>query len=331
MPDGNGDRNFVIAAIVFCSLVLSVILFTSFQSGKYVGAQRQQQQENSTRYAAHAEEEIRQKCLGLIPVFQAKCIREIVEATREQDRAERDVVAQNEMALWALGMLVVTGLGVLLSGAAVWLLWRTLQRTSDIARDTKITADAAAHSVKHGEMSAQAALASATEAAKSNEISHRMRLDEGRPFVFVEPESNNVREWLNTHVSFDWPFTLVNYGRNPAIIDQVQFVCDISETIPPIDGVGLHHFRNAMVEWTVLREKEPKLIKDPTYFPVYRETGFSEDRSDFITGKNFLWLILIVKYRDFHNLPLKTLAGFQQRYKNYRVQEAGGRTYNYRT
>jgi hypothetical protein len=50
------------------------------------------------------------------------------------------VIAQNEMAMWAFGMLVITGLGVALSGAGVWLIWGTLIRTGEIARDTKITA-----------------------------------------------------------------------------------------------------------------------------------------------------------------------------------------------
>lgn len=52
----------------------------------------------------------------------------------EQDRAKRDLGAQEEMARWALPMLLAAGLQALIGAAGIWYIRRTLVATRDIAK-----------------------------------------------------------------------------------------------------------------------------------------------------------------------------------------------------
>lgn len=138
-----------------------------------MGARREQQQAQSAKYAAAANQEIHQSCIGLEPVSEAECIREVIEATHEHDRAERDLVAQYDMALWAFWMLVVSGTATLLTAAGVWMIYRTLLHTAAMARDTKVTAQAAADGVRQAELANQSAQAAAESAWKIGQAQTR--------------------------------------------------------------------------------------------------------------------------------------------------------------
>lgn len=75
---------------------------------------------------------------------------------RDTQRAEADLKAQQEMARWALGMFVASGLSVLLGAVSVGLIYSTFQQTrraadsaDEMAKDTKIATQAARDSVDH--------------------------------------------------------------------------------------------------------------------------------------------------------------------------------------
>lgn len=114
----------VIAAIIVCLTVIAV-----FQIGGSTALKRSEQERNSNAYAAQAERDIQDKCVALKASSMAKCIREIVEATNEHGRAEEDLVAQTEMALWALGMLIVSAVALLATIVGVVYVRSTLLET----------------------------------------------------------------------------------------------------------------------------------------------------------------------------------------------------------
>lgn len=236
MSEGTRRRTFNVVALAFCALVLAVILIAAFQSGKQVGAQRQQQQKHSARYAADAEEEIRERCLGLIPTFESKCIREVIEATNEHDRSERDVIAQNEMAMWAFGMLVITGLGVALSGSGVWLIWGTLIRTGEIARDTKITATAAVDGAKHSEVAAAATVRAAAAAVAANELQNKMFVAGTRARVVIEsvmPDSGLTWDPAYRMGKIKFLVKIENTGNSAAVNGHVSIEINIASVRDP--------------------------------------------------------------------------------------------------
>ena len=56
-----------------------------------------------------------------------------VASEQQRDRDDADLRAQQSMAVWAFWMFIASGLGVLLTGVGVYLIWRTLIYTRDAA------------------------------------------------------------------------------------------------------------------------------------------------------------------------------------------------------
>lgn len=92
---------------------------------------------NSRSYARHAEEDIERRCLGLDPTSSAKCIQDVIESTNESQRAEQDLIAQGDMALWAFWMLIITISMTAVTGLGVVFVWRTLIATQKMAVDAR--------------------------------------------------------------------------------------------------------------------------------------------------------------------------------------------------
>lgn len=90
----------IVTAAVATAVVLLILIYV-YDSGRLIGIAEAEYQRHSDTYARHAQEDIQERCLLREPVAQADCIRKVVESTREDERAERDFIAQSEMALWA--------------------------------------------------------------------------------------------------------------------------------------------------------------------------------------------------------------------------------------
>jgi hypothetical protein len=137
MSEGNRSNGFkALTALAVLAISAFGVLFL-YDLGRQHGETIGEHRANSDSYARHTEEDIA-KCLTL-PEDGSKtqCIREVVEASNEHERAEDDLVAQTEMALWALGMLIVSALMALVTGLGVYYVWRTLQETRRMAEDTR--------------------------------------------------------------------------------------------------------------------------------------------------------------------------------------------------
>lgn len=76
------------------------------------------------------------------PISSAECIRDVIQATNEHQRAEEDLGAQTDMALWAFGMLVITAVMAVISGVGVVFIWKTLKATQEMALDAARATDA---------------------------------------------------------------------------------------------------------------------------------------------------------------------------------------------
>lgn len=93
---------------------------------------------------AEAEKHLYDRCIdaGLSKYELAKCINEIIETSRQPQRAEEDLKAQKEMAFWSkysaifggvIGIVTIFagGVGLYIAGGA----WREARRAADIARE----------------------------------------------------------------------------------------------------------------------------------------------------------------------------------------------------
>jgi len=127
----NRPKNLI--ALTFGVFLIIFLLGMIFYSGHMTGYIGGHKDYNSTQYATHAEKEISETCLLLKPVAKAKCIREVVEATQENERSERDIVAQESMSLWALWMAVISGITGFVTLVGIFYIRKTLIETRQIS------------------------------------------------------------------------------------------------------------------------------------------------------------------------------------------------------
>ena len=87
-------------------------------------------------YAESAEKKVAGDCARLSPLGGAKCIQEAIEASREDQRGERDLSAQESMARWtmAVGSLAFVGFFVSIVGVGlVYVTFKETRRAAELA------------------------------------------------------------------------------------------------------------------------------------------------------------------------------------------------------
>ncbi|WP_415404683.1 hypothetical protein [Tateyamaria sp. SN3-11] len=100
-----------------------------YDSGRKHGEAIGEYAANTDTYARHTQEHVKE-CLSIAEdSAKTECIIKEIEASNEHERAEKDLIAQTEMALWALGMLVVSGLMLFVTAIGVWWIRDTLVET----------------------------------------------------------------------------------------------------------------------------------------------------------------------------------------------------------
>ncbi|WP_274789838.1 hypothetical protein [Roseovarius tolerans] len=136
MSDRDRGARFKVVTALAAAIIALLMTIGFFDSGRQYGEAIAKKSANSQTYSTNAEQEIRSTCLRLDGTAQAECIRRVVETANEHQRAEKDLVAQTEMALWAFWMLIVTALMAAITAVGVFYVWRTLLATQDMARET---------------------------------------------------------------------------------------------------------------------------------------------------------------------------------------------------
>lgn len=136
MHDGNrGDhtKTGLIAGIFVAALIAAA----SIGWGLWQSAEYERQADNHAReYAAYTDNQIRQSCLSLPPIYQKDCAAKARNEQRDNERNERDLVAQRQSALWAyiMGAAAVIGMGLSVIGVVlVWTTFAETKRANSIA------------------------------------------------------------------------------------------------------------------------------------------------------------------------------------------------------
>lgn len=193
MPKRNPGQGFKVVTALFVILILSLASVGLFQAGRSKGQAEGEYSANSDTYARDAQENIEQRCILLDPLRMAECIREIVDNHNESETAQRDIVAQTDMALWALAMAVLTAVTAAVTGIGVWYVRKTLTQANDTNK---------------------AAVAASTAANDANIIARQ----EQRPWVTVRwqvpcvfsvPDNGSTCE-------INWLYDFENLGKSPA-------------------------------------------------------------------------------------------------------------------
>lgn len=139
----------------------------------------------------------------------AQCIRKIIEATNEQDRAERDLVAQTDMSLWALWMLVVSGFALALTTIGVWFVYETAGYAKATLAHTESANKAAWEMVEDSRKTVKFS-------EKAADVSREALIATDRPWIKVEVDICDALIFEESEISIKVRFTLRNIGRSPA-------------------------------------------------------------------------------------------------------------------
>jgi hypothetical protein len=132
---------------------------------------------NAESYAGATQARIARACSGGKAPAVLECVAEQVEASREDQRAEYDLSAQNRMADWAFLTMLWGFATTIISGLALWFLKGTLDATREAVADA----------------------GDATQAMKrANEIS-ALAMEHAR-----EAFSNEMRPWLSMRCRIDF-------------------------------------------------------------------------------------------------------------------------------
>jgi hypothetical protein len=128
------------------------------------------------------------------------------ETQRRKDQETRDLDAQEEMAKWAYWMFMATCATVLVTGAGLYLIWRTLHHTKVAAKHTEGMLEEAKATTKASLIAAKATEEANAQAANFAELETRAYLVAGDVTLHTHDIANCIFV----------RFSIRNVGRSPA-------------------------------------------------------------------------------------------------------------------
>jgi hypothetical protein len=136
--------------------------------GWYLSSQNIQYDKQADHYAAefaaHTDQEVLKSC-GLTPGLDLiKCLRDELEAERDTKRSEADLAAQQKVAEWSLGAVILSALSLIFTAGGIWLVYLNLHEAR------KVTAQS---------------IAATNTAVDANRIAHDAVFAEHRPWIGI--------------------------------------------------------------------------------------------------------------------------------------------------
>lgn len=116
----------VLSAIAAFCLILFVAIEFGLENGKSIG----NSEANINRYSSQADQDLRNLCGDLAGTPLIQCARQILEATNENKRSEKNLIAQIQMSYWSLGALIVSIISTFLTAAGLVFVYLTLRETA---------------------------------------------------------------------------------------------------------------------------------------------------------------------------------------------------------
>jgi hypothetical protein len=215
MSDSNRGRLHTAVTAVFAVTLTVLILAAVWSMASDAARQSEAAKGQASHYAQDAQERIQDECIRLAPPDMAVCVREIIEATREDQRSEADLRAQQGMELWAFWMMLLTAGSVFVTGVGVIYVRLTL-------REAQITTGAAIDGAK-------AAAASVVEARETTNLSRKAFLADQRPWVTFKLDPPIHMTLSADVISIQINVVVMNSGRSPAIGLTVHCIaCDLA-------------------------------------------------------------------------------------------------------
>ncbi|TPE51506.1 hypothetical protein [Amaricoccus solimangrovi] len=130
MSDSNSDGS--VAALVLGLCCLVVVGFGAWTAGFL--SDHRVQTERTTRYAERTDEYIGRTCVGMDRAALLQCATEAIESSREDQRAEYNLNAQESMARWTFWLLGLSVITTGVAGGGIYYVHATLTETRAAVR-----------------------------------------------------------------------------------------------------------------------------------------------------------------------------------------------------
>lgn len=331
--DRDGHSTFVALSVTVCFFIIALIgWYEGFKSG-----QESHQSTSAKAYQNQTDQEIAERCAGLTGILaQKECMAQAIRTAREQQRAEEDLDAQQEMAEWTKWMLVITLIMAAITLFGVYFVWRTVNLT----RDTLIATQEMAEDTREiGEAQVTAAKDSIAKAGEANRIATSAIKEQNRPFIIAIPSMPKAAEWASFEGNAEWNIKIKNFGPGVAFIKSARARSWTGDSdVPPGPGPG-HYIERISPGFAGQRENTVILPNYGTDIPILSErlcAGIPDDRRGeqverFTFEKIFAWLEIHIVYEGVYGDEHITHALFRLRHHCYTIEQYGGADRNYRS
>lgn len=208
-----------LALAVGVALVLAILIW---QVSAHHTRSTEEARHRAQDHANGTERRIERACGGTEPAAMMECVAEQVAASREDQRAEYDLSAQQRMADWALLSMIAAVFTTALTAVALWFVKGTLEATQKAVEDTSTATDAMLAANVIAKRAADMAEIGAAEQAE---------LFRGQLAVANRNAGASIamqRPWLDVAIEFREPdvrygqrlsyqIRVTNAGHNPAL------------------------------------------------------------------------------------------------------------------
>lgn len=126
------------AFVAFSVLILAIAMAFAWDISSQLTEQRVRGEKTAEYHQGFAEENIEKECFGIKPPSLRDCIHKQLETARDHERAEQDLDAQQQMAIFTrvMGWTAVVGLGLgVVSIAVIYSTLREMGKTNKIMRE----------------------------------------------------------------------------------------------------------------------------------------------------------------------------------------------------
>ncbi|WP_432343387.1 hypothetical protein WMC41_11875 [Shinella yambaruensis] len=241
------------------------------------------QQEAAKAQRSEAHQTFQQHCVdGLTRQELVACYKNAIDTAREPERSERNLKAQEDVASWAMGTLVVTFLSLMVTGVGVILVACTLKHT-------RRAADYAADMIDEAKETTRAAVGmnDLTRALETPLLGIRM------PEGLVEFDSNGFKKR-------PVKFRIVNMGRSPAeIVDVARIWVGTDGSFPP--PVTEENIASGKIKplsrWVAPQSETEPIWADDRQLPAFEGVA-----------PRLIFFLGFVRYRD--AMKRRYIAGF---------------------
>jgi hypothetical protein len=275
------NRNHIITvgiATAFVCIVLAGIM------GSQLTAQNvlydKQADHYIAEFASHTDQEVMQSCALASDLDLIRCLRDELKAERDTKRSEADLAAQQKVAEWSFGAVILAGLSLLFTAGGIWLVYLNLREAR------KVTGQS---------------IAATNAAIEANRDTREQFALEHRPWlIFEKPRisADNSDGVLDLYVSID----VENIGKTPAMEAILHLeMMFTSSTVSDVTAVKLFGERCSI---PTSEETRHKLIFPGKTRPLYEIAGDAPDPS-----LPFVRLLYCVSYRGSGFDRVLTTAG----------------------